>query len=703
MKRCATAGCALALGVAMALWNVGCSSTAELEGGEALGRVVQPVEEMEALNTGYQTDVETAELIVIGEAGKSVRAQPAPLRRWRGASLEEKPEGQRIEAVDANAEVLRSVEALPADELVSLTVTMEDVATDWQYFVAYRDDDDARHHFAENRQILLDIAQLPIREWLWDRGYETTGYWLANQIHTVVPASMVPEILERDGVIGISLDAQGFEAGNGLYSTDGTLASAFHAASRDGRQGNRLDGKTIRVGVVERVRLNRDHKGWLGPRFLNTQLRFSRLAKHWDCSYAPCVAESLSGLGDSEYDNHGTMVTSVATGSIEDGQDSAFPGSYTEAQRKRSGHLPRSAIYYYWSSRESQADGSRRAIDRAVLDGVDVLNISLYYDTFPTATLRCNSTANASGINEAISAALEAGTLVVVAAGNDGSSKCTVNYPALRTQAIAVGGLHTLNTNVSYGSTVMAAYSARGGLPIRTFQAISSTTPAIELSAPGAFQYLYRNTSNNGYYGDYYVGTSFAAPVVTAAAGAIRNAFHAIGTSIPGKALFVNMLLMGDGWDGDTLPTAPDMRVGISPYSGTGRLRMHRPDEPMGPGQWAYRSFTIQQGQWVAWPVGSGALGSTVNQWKWAATWFESDLQNVADIDFYVYDVCPPGGGEELIALDATYRIGTRFDLKKAELTGKCLEMRAYGYSVPRGGRTIWSANYYHSAPVANH
>jgi len=105
----------------------------------------------------------------------------------------------------------------------------------------------------------------------------------------------------------------------------------------------------------------------------------------------------------------------------------------------------------------------------------------------------------------------------------------------------------------------------------------------------------------------------------------------------------------------------------------------------------------------VSWPVGPGtALPQSVTQWKWAATWFEPDLQNVADIDFYVRATCGPWAGWH-IAGDGSYSLRSRIDLRKSDVAGNCLEMVAYGLSVPPGGRQVWSADYYHSGSVSNH
>jgi hypothetical protein len=191
---------------------------------------------------------------------------------------------------------------------------------------------------------------------------------------------------------------------------------------------------------------------------------------------------------------------------------------------------------------------------------------------------------------------------------------------------------------------------------------------------------------------------------VTAAAGALRNAFSSIGwTTTSAPALMVNMLLMGDAWDANS---GNDRRTRLSDLSGGGRIHMHWPSSTdlTAPWGWGWRSFVIHQGQTISWNVGSSAPESPlIQQWKWAALWFESDLQNVADIDFEVYDTCPPGGGEILVASDSSRDLRARFMLLQPEIANRCLQMRAYGYLVPSGGRVVWSADYFHSGDPSTH
>jgi hypothetical protein len=161
------------------------------------------------------------------------------------------------------------------------------------------------------------------------------------------------------------------------------------------------------------------------------------------------------------------------------------------------------------------------------------------------------------------------------------------------------------------------------------------------------------------------------------------------------------MLLMADGWDGDT---GGIKSAYMSTWSGAGRIRMHSPYDLTGPWGWGWRSVTIYNGQTLSWTVGSaGAESSLIRGWKWATFWHEPNLDSVADIDFKVINTCKVGGGEELVGLDNGYALRAHFVLGQTQISGKCLEMRAIGYNVPPEGRTVWSADYYHSGDPLLH
>jgi hypothetical protein len=75
-------------------------------------------------------------------------------------------------------------------------------------------------------------------------------------------------------------------------------------------------------------------------------------------------------------------------------------------------------------------------------------------------------------------------------------------------------------------------------------------------------------------------------------------------------------------------------------------------------------------------------------------------LQNIPDVEFYVDDVC---NGVTTLYSDVGVDVRSLFRLTQAQLSGKCLRMRAYGLSVPPQGVQIQMADYYHSGDPSEH
>jgi hypothetical protein len=60
-------------------------------------------------------------------------------------------------------------------------------------------------------------------------------------------------------------------------------------------------------------------------------------------------------------------------------------------------------------------------------------------------------------------------------------------------------------------------------------------------------------------------------------------------------------------------------------------------------------------------------------------------MTDVPDIDFSVEWTCAPSGVVTLYA-DNGYDFRTRFRLDQGDLLGRCLRMKAFGYSIPANG-----------------
>lgn len=141
-----------------------------------------------------------------------------------------------------------------------------------------------------------------------------------------------------------------------------------------------------------------------------------------------------------------------------------------------------------------------KAIDRAVADGCDLINMSLGGGPKDEAT------------HSAIASARAKGTLVIVASGNDGRQP--VSFPASDSLALAVSALGRKKTFPS-GSTEFGDIAAPYGKDKANFiAAFSNVGPEISLTSPGV-------GIISTFPGDRYAvmdGTSMACPAVTGAA-----------------------------------------------------------------------------------------------------------------------------------------------------------------------------------------
>ncbi|HVH98093.1 MAG TPA: hypothetical protein VM869_05270, partial [Enhygromyxa sp.] len=113
---------------------------------------------------------------------------------------------------------------------------------------------------------------------------------------------------------------------------------------------------------------------------------------------------------------------------------------------------------------------------------------------------------------------------------------------------------------------------------------------------------------------------------------------------------------------------------------------------------WGTHTFLIEQGETVAFPVwDSSPEAHTIEEWKWAVTWYNDDLEYLDDIDISVWNTCPAGGGAaQKIAGQSDADFRNRIHLTAAQIGGKCLEMRVYGYAVRPGGIWVDMADMYH-------
>jgi hypothetical protein len=529
---------------------------------------------------------------------------------------------------------------------------------------------------APGARVSLTIAPASLAPWLASIGATAIERSkVVDDVRAEIPAERIEELLARPELrrVAAAASARPTASWSGLRMQDALGSVRLRAVGLDGGHGGRTAGG-LKIGIVEvAADLGNwpvaDHPGWNG-----------RLVAVRDCRFAGCpVATPLPVPSTDTFSTtHGTAVAWVAAGSIEGGQDPAFPGQATSEQRARSGHLGAATLVFYGTN---GSDAVARAIDRAVEDGMDVVNMSL---VIGDATTWCDPHFDPSGITAHMRAALDAGVTLVASAGNDGGAGgCTVGFPAFRPEVLSIGALGSADDSASYEE-----------LPIWNEGAgVGSARGRIDLVAPGCLAGFFTGSSGLG--DGYFLGpggpcgTSLAAPAGSALVGALRGALASLGAPLDdGRSMLALALLLGDGWD----PEADDgrsRRSGMSALSGAGRAHARWPGDGGSPSGWGFRTITIHQGETVTWRVGrAGSRAAAGASWRWAVAQTPSSVDDVPAIELHVDDTC----SGTTLASDTSHGTRARFGLQ-ADV--RCLRMRAYGARIPAGGATFYSADAY--------
>jgi hypothetical protein len=700
----------------------GCSAddrAGSLSGVQAIeAETTLPGEFIGAVTGTQQPDGSVVRMLEATEPASGRRA-PAHQYRYSPGPLPSRgprSSGAGVAATDDSSSfgaALQAAAALPSDADVQITIALEEPAFD---FARLANPSDAmRQQAIDERRALLEQAQSESVARLQGIGArEIEHFWLANLVKATVKAGDVAAIRSWPGVRGISTNGRlEEEAYDGALVRSGTLTENF---LRNGFKGEHPTNGRLRIGQIERR--SRDPNNYLARShvsFVDRPGGASRVREVYDCNtctgwFIGCISwgcvPTTAPPGSA---THGTAVASIMLGSIEEGQDSAFQGSGTLDQRRRSGIATGADLFYYAAT---DCDAVSRALQRAVQDGVSVVNMSLGLGDQPNTG--CDRGFNCGGLNEAIRSATNAGVVIVKSAGNDGNGSfmdgCSLTYPAQRPEVLTVGGLDTLRESTSYTSLNLYGPTSSGPIPVQysgyngtdTIAGVALVAPAVRqfeaTDAPRSYNLTYLTE-----------GTSFATAVVSGATVLLRDFFNrGFAPNTEARAVLTNMLLMGDTWD----RFVGKRRTGVSQRSGFGRLRMHYPSnlDLMAPWGWGWRAFNAGVGThtWTVWDAGPES--PSTRQWKWATAYFPDDLNNIRfDYIIEAWDACPPGGTPELVARDDSFDLRKRIHLQQNEICVpgrpqcRCLEMRLQVLMAPSGGGAFYSADYFHGGDPALH
>lgn len=245
------------------------------------------------------------------------------------------------------ANFTESVAGLPGGQIVRAAVTLQLPAA----VVSQRNAPvfGDRRSWAAERAAAFRPQQEQLRAWVEQhRGAVVGTLAIAPVVYIELPASEVPALshlnmVEELGPIETASTVEGY-TGVGMRN-----ATRSQHLVDGGFRGQSDPQVAWRVALVETRQGASFADNWIATDHVafQTSTGASRIAVNMNCSTDPCTPATATGPGLAPSDTHGTRVAALAAGSIEDGQDLAFPGSATTAQIQRSGSAVQSQIAYY--------------------------------------------------------------------------------------------------------------------------------------------------------------------------------------------------------------------------------------------------------------------------------------------------------------------------------------------------------------------
>lgn len=286
----------------------------------------------------------------VGDVGNGLQAMP-PVWTSRPATATEMAFAAQMKATavaqgvaappatiqSVTGETLQWAAAQPADAVLELTLVLVDVPFDWTQLQAVTDA--ARTQAIAQRESDLQPSQGALISRLNALGItQTYGMWLANLVHASVPNALLstiavwPELLTVEHAVTPTLLGSPDDYYNGIDRRGFTRADTVIAAGYTGALGGGASG-SLRVQLADISAGSptlQSHPGFLNtagaPRF--------KYYLQCDASVDTCTQAPFPTLPAATHDS---AVNAVMFGSIENGQDSRYPGTSTSDQIDRSG------------------------------------------------------------------------------------------------------------------------------------------------------------------------------------------------------------------------------------------------------------------------------------------------------------------------------------------------------------------------------
>lgn len=605
-----------------------------------------------------------------------------------------------------------------------------------------RDDSKARQRVLEEREAVILTAQDDFVEHAKLNGAESVrSMRLGNHVRITAPAGALVGILNHPDVVGVTYNGNSALADNDGYVgseiREQTYIQELLDAGFDGESGGRANtsygSDDIKIAVVEAWSLFRDtnddcipevfpndindtHPGWKDCATCG-----SRLVVNERCSNGCASAPSSSAA------SHGTVTSWVAAGDLTDGQ---IPHPF---QHYLTGVAPEVSLMYFRA--EFEADFIE-AIVRALFFGADVINLSASFSPgicFLNQTCDdddfCDIEQNTANLNSYVQLLTDVGVLVVTSTGNTNNDQicssgneiyrypnqvsCNALYPAWRSEVVAVGGIgevpseaNNFNLLAPYTNEPIGDYSSRGFVSVGVGGSYSLIQPTVlipvpTITAPGAIQWYFAEddefefSSNDPVWSEPVQGTSWATPVVAAAAGLFRQAMGFYDARML-KAL---LLVMGDAED--STRHGLTKKIGVSEVYGAGRLKAHTFAGLQTPAAGISIKQHLEEGEELSlfWPTAWGVVPAEVTQYKWATYIDAPDLSEVPWVIVSVFDWCTGS----YVANDPTFGFHKYFSIEGSALDNACYVVKTYAYSAPAGGVDVYHVGYYHSGDPDEH
>ncbi len=552
----------------------------------------------------------------------------------------------------------------------------------------------------EERVAQLRESQSDVRGLIQGLGGRVLGSrGLVNIVDAEVPAAAIPVVAGTARVLGLRQHggkrvphADGLERRLAM----GLTADARRSQGFTGEQGSTNSSGRVVVGVIEMDGLNGGHRSFRDGSGTATRIvscEICGVAVLPQCFDYPGVCPTNVTVS-----SHATNVAATILSDLEQSQDSTVTG--TTNQQKRGGIAPEASLRYYHLSSGTELE-EIYAIDRAVEQGVDIINLSIGpEDEY------CNSTPTDIGLM--IASASWAGVLTIMSAGNDFDDVggCTVNGNA-STPHVFVVGAHNNATSLAALSTVASTiYSGRGSELVNGANGAGLQTRWVDLATNGTVD-LVAGANASGYVTTQ--GTSFSAPQVSGLAALLKDWINdrggIDGLEADANALRVLLYLFGDG-GGST--SGSQHSITLDEATGFGHPRFVNLDSEIGAffGAWGIHRTQLSQGQVVEYTLGAGFQQSTlVNGWKFAAFADEEIYQEAPEIKYELIDKCPSGGGVQVVSTAIGYAGKARMRLRPVDVDnfrGRCLSIRMTGLQV---SSPVWvyTADYYYTTARSAH